>query len=276
MEPTRIAKVFRNAQEAQQPVLVAFLTVGDPTMEATPRLVRALERGGADLIELGVPFSDPIADGPVIMKAAERALAAGASLVKVIECARQIRQQSQIPLLLFSYLNPLLRYGFAKLAHDAAEAGIDGILITDVSVEEAGEFVPTLRKAGLDTVFLAAPTSTPERLQQVADYSSGFIYVVSRTGVTGERDQVSGQVGPLVDALRKVSKLPLAVGFGIAKAADAEVVARQAEGLVVGSAIVRLIEKYGQSDELETRLENFTRELKQGAIAGRTAALAGK
>lgn len=274
METSRIARTFARANEAKQPVLVAYLTVGDPTLAATPRLVRALEKGGADLIELGVPFSDPIADGPVIMKAAERAIAGGTTLAKVLECARQIRDNSEIPLLLFSYLNPLLRYGFEKLAHDARQAGVDGLLITDVSVEEAGAFVPTLRAAGLDTVFLAAPTSPAERLKLVAEYSSGFIYVVSRTGVTGERDQVSAQVAPLLASLRQVTDLPLAVGFGIAKPADAETVARQAEGLVVGSAIVRLIEKYAASDELEWQVENFTREIKQGAIAGRTAALA--
>src|SRR3984957_10140505 len=172
--------------------LIAYITAGDPTPEKTPDLVAALERGGADLIELGVPFSDPIADGPVIQRGAERALKAGTNVHKVLDIARTIRKTSKIPLLLFTYMNPVLRYGLDKLARDAKEAGIDGCLLTDLSVEEASPYVGAMRAAGLDTVFLAAPTSTPERLKLVAEYSTGFVYLVSRTGVTGEQASLSG------------------------------------------------------------------------------------
>src|SRR2546427_294764 len=180
--------------------------------DETPALIEALERGGADLIELGVPFSDPIADGPVIQRAGERALRADTTLHRVLDIAREVRNRSEIPLLLFTYLNPVLRYGVQALVRDAAACGIDGCLLTDASVEEAGEFVRVMRAAGLDTVFLAAPTSSPRRQQLVAQYSSGFVYLVSRTGVTGERDSLSGAVEPLVRSMRAITKLPLAVG----------------------------------------------------------------
>ncbi len=272
MSNTRIGRRFAELRERNQPALVAYLTAGDPSLEATVRLVAALERGGADIIELGVPFSDPIADGPVIMRGAERALAAGASLRGVLDCAAEIRKHSDVPILLFSYLNPLLRYGFAELARDAKAAGVDGVLMTDASVEEAEPYVKTIREAGLDTVFLAAPTSTPERLALVGRYSSGFVYLVSRTGVTGEQAQLSAQALPLVEAMRAHTDLPLAVGFGIAKAVDAEAVGRLADGVVVGSAFVRLIETYSGKPELEEKLEALARELKNGAVDGRGAA----
>ena len=270
MNPSRISKLFARCRAENEPALIAYITAGDPSLERTVSLVQAMELGGADLIELGVPFSDPIADGPVIMRATERALANGASVAGVLEVARKIRERSEIPILLFSYLNPLLRYGFERLAKDAVAAGVDGILMTDASVEEAGKFVPVVREAGLDTVFLAAPTSPIERLRQVAAYSSGFIYLVSRTGVTGVRDQVADSAADLVARMRTVTDLPLAVGFGIAQAADAAAVAKMADGVVVGSAFVRIIEACDGSPEIESKLESFTRELKTGARAGRT------
>ena len=184
---TRIAQLFSRLKTEDQRGLIAYVTAGDPSIERTPALVEALEAGGADLVELGVPFSDPVADGPVIQRASERALRAGATLEKVLECARVIRRRSRIPLILFSYLNPLLRYGFERFAATAAEAGVDGVLLTDLSVEEAGPLVAPLRERGLDTIFLAAPTSTARRLELVARYSTGFVYLVSRTGVTGEQ-----------------------------------------------------------------------------------------
>jgi tryptophan synthase alpha chain len=249
---TRIQQVFRRRK-----VLVAYLTAGDPTPEATPGLVAALERGGADLIELGVPFSDPIADGPVIQRGADRALKAGTTLAKVLAMAKQIRATSEIPLLLFTYLNPVLRYGIANLARDAKAAGIDGCLLTDVSVEEAEVYVNAMREAGLDTVFLATPTSTPERLKLVAKYSSGFIYLVSRTGVTGERAELSDSLPPLIDAMRKVSDLPLAAGFGISTPEQAGAVAKLADGVIVGSAIVRLIEQGAGEEGLERYVKSL-------------------
>jgi len=223
--------------------------------------VEALVRGGADLIELGVPFSDPIADGPVIQRAGERALKAGTSLDTVLEIARQIRTKSEVPILLFTYLNPVLRYGLDRLGHDAAAAGIDGCLLIDASVEEAESYVAAMQKHGLDTVFLVAPTSTRRRLELVARYSSGFVYLVSRTGVTGERDSLSNAVAPLIESVRAVTDLPIAVGFGISKPEHVAELAPKVDGVVVGSAIVRIIEQ--NSPTLEADLENYARSLKK-------------
>jgi tryptophan synthase alpha chain len=257
----RIASLFWILRSKGRKALIAYLTAGDPSLERTPALVEALERGGVDLIELGVPFSDPIADGPVIQRASQRALRAGATLRRVLEVARQIRQRSHIPLVLFTYLNPVLRYGLEALATDAAAAGLDGLLLTDLSVEEAERYVEVMRARRLDTIFLAAPTSTPERLRLVAQYSSGFVYLVSRTGVTGEREALAGSAAELVGAMRKVTNLPLAVGFGISTAAQVAEVGSLADAAVVGSAFVRVIERGGA---LEADLEALARELKSG------------
>jgi len=261
MPETRIGRMFEGLRGEGRKGLIAYLTAGDPAPERTPALAGALERGGAALIELGVPFSDPIADGPVIQRGAERALKAGTRLRDVLDVARQIRRKSEIPLLLFTYLNPVLRYGFEALARDAAAAGIDGCLLTDLSVEEAAPHAGAMRRAGLDTVFLAAPTSTPERLKLVAKYSSGFIYLVSRTGVTGESATLADSVAPLVASVREISGLPLAVGFGISRPEHVAQVCRLADAAVVGSAFVHLIERNLNDASLEARLEAFTREL---------------
>ncbi len=261
---TRIGRMFENLRRAGKKGFIAYLTAGDPSPDRTPALVEALVRGGADLIELGVPFSDPIADGPVIQRAGERALRAGTSLKVVLEIAAQIRRTSEVPLLLFTYLNPVMRYGLERLAQDAAACGIDGCLLTDASVEEAHEYVGAMHRSGLDTVFLAAPTSTPRRLKLVAQYSTGFVYLVSRTGVTGERESLSAQVAPLVRDVRAVTDLPLAVGFGISKPEHVAELSGQVEAVVVGSAIVRCIERNSDNASLEIQLESLTRELKRG------------
>ncbi|MBV9745964.1 MAG: tryptophan synthase subunit alpha [Acidobacteriia bacterium] len=261
---TRIGRLFECLKRDGRKGLIAYLTAGDPSLERTPILAEALVRGGADLIELGVPFSDPIADGPVIQRAGERALKAGTTMRGVLRAAAEIRQRSEVPLLLFTYLNPVVRYGLDRLARDAAACGIDGCLLTDASVEEAHEFVEAMHRHGLDTVFLAAPTSTPRRLELVARYSTGFVYLVSRTGVTGERESLSDAVAPLVEAVRAVTDLPLAVGFGISRPEHVAELGRMVEAVVVGSAFVRLIERWSGSAELETELKGFTRELKLG------------
>ena len=253
---TRIGRVF----EKRKP-FIAYLTAGDPTPDQTAELLFALERGGADLIELGVPFSDPIADGPVIQRASERALSAGMTLGRLLETVHEIRKKSEIPLLLFSYMHPLLKYGFEKLAADASAAGIDGVLMTDLCVEEAAEPVARLRAHGLDTVFLAAPTSTDRRLMLVAEHSSGFVYLVSRAGVTGEQTSLSASAAPLAARMRQITNLPLAIGFGISTPQHVAEVAQIADGIVVGSAIVRCIEQNAASSELPARLEEFTRAL---------------
>jgi len=259
---TRIGRLFETLQRDHRKGFIAYLTAGDPSPLRTPALVAAMVRGGADLIELGVPFSDPIADGPVIQRAGERALKAGTTLATVLEIACRIRATSEVPILLFTYLNPVLRYGLDRLAADAAAAGIDGCLLTDASVEEAESYVEAMHRHGLDTVFLAAPTSTERRLKLVARYSTGVVYLVSRTGVTGEQDSISTAVAPLVRAVRAVTDLPLAVGFGISKPEHVAELAPQVEAVVVGSAIVRLIEKNADNASLEIQLESYTRELK--------------
>jgi tryptophan synthase alpha chain len=261
---TRIGRLFETLKRENRKALVAYLTAGDPHPDRTPALVDALVRGGADLIELGVPFSDPIADGPVIQAGGERALKAGTTMKRVLEIAAEIRRNSEVPLLLFTYLNPVMRYGLERLAQDSAAAGIDGCLLTDASVEEAHDYVGAMHRHGLDTVFLGAPTSTERRLRLVAQYSTGFVYLVSRTGVTGERESLSNQVAPLIDAMRKVTDLPLVVGFGVSKPEHVTELGRQAEGVAVGSAIVRLIGEHGASPLLESKLVSFMRELKGG------------
>ena len=265
---SRIAGRFAEACNAGRAALVAYITAGDPSPDRTPALIAALERGGADIIELGVPFSDPIADGPVIQRAADRALHAGMRVSRVLDIAREVRRHSEVPLVLFSYLNPLMRYGFERLAGDSAEIGIDGVLLIDLSVEEAEQHVPVLREHGLDTIFLATPTSTPQRLESVGRYSSGFVYLVSRTGVTGERQALSSSVPTLVHSMRAKTDLPLAVGFGISTPEQASEVAQVADGVVVGSSFVRVVEECAGSADLEPTLEQFTRSI-SGAMGKR-------
>lgn len=261
---TRIGRLFENLARDRRKGLIAYITAGDPTPDRTPAIIHALVRGGADLIELGVPFSDPIADGPVIQHAGDRALKAGTTLKKVLEIAAKVREHSDVPLLLFTYLNPVMRYGLDRLARDAAASGIDGCLLTDASVEEAHEYIGAMHRHGLDTVFLAAPTSTARRLRLVAEYSTGFVYLVSRTGVTGERDSISAAVAPLVESMRAITSLPLAVGFGVSRPEHVTELGAQVEAVVVGSAIVRLIEQHAANPALETQLESFVRQLKHG------------
>ena len=258
---TRIGQLFERCANEKRKAFVAYLTAGDPNREATVPLVRALERGGADLIELGVPFSDPIADGPVIQRASERALQAGTTLERILEMVREIRRESEIPLLLFSYLNPVLHYGYDRLGREAAAAGVDGILLIDLSVEEAEAPVQQLRSHGLDTVFLGAPTSSDRRLELVGKHSSGFIYLVSRTGVTGEQSSLSAHAIPLIERMRRHTDLPLAVGFGISQPEHVAEVARFADGVVVGSAIVKTIEANLGSGNVPSAVEAFTRKL---------------
>ncbi len=241
-----------------------YLTAGDPSALITRDLILALERAGADVIELGVPFSDPIADGPVIQRATERALAQHMTLRKVLELAKEVRQKSEIPLLLMSYYNPMLHYGLAKLAKDAAGAGIDGILATDLTVEESDAYRDAMRAAGLNTVFLAAPTSSPERLKKIAQTATGFIYAVSRTGVTGETQQLAADLYGFLAALRSYSSTPIAVGFGISQPEHVKAVWEAADGAVVGSAIVREIESnLGRADLVE-RVAHFAQWLRGG------------
>jgi tryptophan synthase alpha chain len=227
---------------------VAFLTAGDPSLARTVDLAVALDEAGVDVLELGVPFSDPVADGPVIQRSSERALARGVTLASVIAAVADIRKRSEIPIVIFSYLNPLLRYGLPNLGRDAERVGVDGVLVTDLPPEEAGEWLEVARARELDTVFLAAPTSPPERIRRVAEASRGFVYAVSRTGVTGERQALSDEAAPLVKRIRDLTREPVALGFGISTPEQVAAAGAVADGVVVGSALVRFLEKDPEGD----------------------------
>jgi tryptophan synthase alpha chain len=227
-----------------RPSLVAYVTCGDPDLATTRDVVLAAIDAGASVIELGVPFSDPVADGPVIQRASERALQQGVTLADVLKLAAEVRQHAQSTgLIIFSYLNPILRMGLEKFCKIARHAGVDGALLTDLPVEEAGDYLRQMRRNELATIFLAAPTSTDERLKRIAEASSGFVYAVSRTGVTGARQQLPDEAQKLVRRLRKHTKLPIAVGFGISTAEQFAAVGEFADAAVIGSAIVETIER---------------------------------
>ncbi len=245
---SRIGERFAQRKAEGRPAFVAYLTAGDPSLDRTVSAALELDAAGTDVLELGVPFSDPLADGPVIQRASERALRRGVTLPDVLAAARRIRERSTMPLLLFSYFNPLLRYGLEPLACEAKEAGIDGVLVTDLPPEEAGEWTKLARAAGLDTVFLTSPTSPEDRLRKVADACRGFVYAISRIGITGERQALSSEAVPLVERLRALTRVPVALGFGISTPEQVKDVAAVADGVVVGSALVRFLEEHPSAD----------------------------
>ncbi|HTR03265.1 MAG TPA: tryptophan synthase subunit alpha, partial [Thermoanaerobaculia bacterium] len=239
-----IAKAFSRARAEARAAFVAYLTAGDPSPEATVGLAKALDRAGADALELGVPFSDPIADGPVLQRAAARALETGTTLSTVFEIARRVRAETNLALVLFSYVNPILRRGIGRSAREARAAGFDGVLLTDLPPEEAGPIQPVLREAGLDTVFLVSPTSPAGRMRAAARLSSGFLYVVSRAGTTGARAALGDDLAKTARrARREAGALPTAIGFGIGTPESARAAAALADGVVVGSALVRAAEE---------------------------------
>jgi tryptophan synthase alpha chain len=240
---TRIYERFRALREAGELGIVAYITAGDPSLDATLKFVLALAEAVADVIELGVPFSDPLADGPTIQRASERALRAGTTLAGVLDLVRRIRRSSQVPLALFSYYNPVLQMGLEKFASSAAAAGADGVLATDLTPEEADDYRRILAAHHLDTIFLGAPTSTDERLAKIAACSSGFLYLISRTGVTGAKDVLPEDLPALIRRARSVTPLPIAVGFGISLPGHVSVLGGLADAAVVGSALVSEIEK---------------------------------
>jgi tryptophan synthase alpha chain len=228
----------------RKPGLVIYLTAGDPSLDATREIAIAAIDAGADVIELGVPFSDPVADGPIIQRASERALAVGVTLADVLALAKEIRTaRPNAGLILFSYLNPILRYGLANFADAAAAAGADGALVTDLIVEEAADYLAEMKRTKLAPVFLAAPTSPDERLKAIAEHSQGFVYAISRTGITGKQSTLAADASTLVDRIRRWTKLPVAVGFGVSNAEHVAEVGRFADAAVIGSAIVELISR---------------------------------
>lgn len=258
---SRIAETFKRLKREGRCGFIPFITAGDPSIDCTRSLLLALERAGADVIELGVPFSDPIADGPVIQRASQRALRNRISLGDILETVSDVRSVIDAPLIIFSYLNPLLQFGFKRFAIEAARAGVDGLLLTDLPLEESTDFAGQLQEKGLDLILLAAPTSTDQRLQAIAREASGFIYSVARTGVTGATDELSLEARALVTRLRKFTDLPIAVGFGISSASHFSEVARYADAAVVGSAIVAEIERNEGRPDLVQLIEAFVRSL---------------
>jgi tryptophan synthase alpha chain len=240
---TRISKRFAALRESGELGVVAYITAGDPSLDATLKFALALAEAGTDVIELGVPFSDPLADGPTIQRASERALKSGTTLAQVIDLVREIRKSSEVPLVLFSYYNPVLQMSLEKFASAAASAGADGVLITDLTPEESNDYRQILSAHHLDTIFLGAPTSTDDRLAKIAAVSSGFLYLISRTGVTGAKDALPDDLPTLLRRTRRVTQLPIAVGFGISLPGHVSVLGGLADAAVVGSALVSEIEK---------------------------------
>ena len=263
---SRIQSTFQRLAERREKALIAYVMAGDPTLEDTEDYVLQLAQAGADVIELGVPFSDPIADGPVIQQAAERALRSGTTLKKILATVRSLRAKTQIPLVLMAYYNSIFRYGEAAFCRDAVSAGVDGLIVPDMPPEEAGTIHPLAEAAGLDVIFLLAPTSTAKRETAVARLSRGFIYYVSLTGITGAKLTDKADVEKKVREIRGYAKTPVAVGFGIATPDDARAVARIAEGVIVGSALVKLIAEGGHA-AVTDRLSSFTRSLKASMLS---------
>jgi tryptophan synthase alpha chain len=250
-----------------KPGLVVYLTAGDPSIEATRAIALEAIDAGADMIELGVPFSDPVADGPIVQRASERALARGTCLKDVLALAREIRAaRPEVGLILFTYFNPVLRYGLKKFADDAVAAGADGVLLTDMIVEEADDYLVEMNRVGLAPIFLAAPTSTDERLEAIATHSKGFVYAISRTGITGTQQSLTSDAATLVARVRRWTRLPIAVGFGISNAEHFAQVAEFADAAVIGSAIVELIER-STPDSAPGAVARFIKGLRQPAAA---------
>ena len=260
---SRLADTFtRIKAEGKAPGLVTYVTAGDPDLHRTGGILRALDRSGADVLEVGVPFSDPLADGPVIQRATERALASRTTLKGVLGLIGGLRDELRAPIVIFSYANPILRLGAERFADRAREAGVDGVLVLDLPIEEADEFRSLLASRGIDTILLLSPTTTDERLRRAAMLGSGFLYAISRLGVTGARDAVADGAEEMVRRIRAASSLPVALGFGISKPEHVREVGRWADAAVVGSALVNVIAEAGASDDLNTRVEEYVRWLK--------------
>ena len=264
----RIEGALRRAQEAKRLAFIPYITAGDPDLEATKRVAAALAAAGADVLELGVPWTDPLADGPVNQRAAERALASGTTLRSILEAIPSIKNGAPLPVVLFTYFNPILRYGLERFALEAEGAGVEGVLVTDLPPEEAGEYRSALESRGLATIFLATPTSTDGRLEAIARASSGFVYTVSRTGVTGPKTSIQEDLRALLERLRRHTSIPVAVGFGISDAAQVASLRGMADAFVVGSALVERLERLGPGSEGIDAVSALARELVAAGGAG--------
>lgn len=258
---SRIKEAFEKLKRENKKGFIPFITAGDPDLPTTKSLLIELAHAGATLIELGVPFSDPMADGPVIQRASERALKHNFGISEILDVIRETQKEVDVPIVLFSYFNPLLSYGLERLSKEAKDAGVDGVLITDMTPEESEDVSKILKENNLDLIFLVAPTSTDERLKMIASKATGFIYAVSRTGVTGARDEMTSDAETLVTRVRAFSDLPVAVGFGISTPEQVRDVQHYADAAVVGSAIVKEIEKLNGAEDTVKRIGNFTRSL---------------
>lgn len=254
----RIDQKFSHLRTIGKKAFIPFITAGDPSLDITESLVLALESSGADLIELGVPFSDPIADGPSIQRSSLRALKSGTTLKKVMSMVTRLRTETEIPIVLMGYYNPIYKYGVKNFVKDAISMGIDGIIVADLPPEEAGELIPAAREHQLATIFLVAPTSTMERTRTICEASTGYVYCVSSTGVTGTRERISDMLLPTVEKIRCQTDKPIAVGFGVSNAEQAREVASLADGVIVGSAIVNIIEREQGSDNLVQAVSEFS------------------
>ena len=264
---TRIADTFNRLRAEHRVGLVTYTTAGDPDLARSADILRALDRAGADVLEVGVPFSDPLADGPVIQRATERALAAGTNLRGVLDTIARIRSDISAPIVVFSYANPILRMGTERFAQQAAASGVDGVLALDLPIEEAGEFRATLRANGLDTIFLLSPTTTTGRIVKAGELGSGFLYGISRLGVTGARDTIAAGAEAMVRRIRAHTALPIALGFGISRPEHVAEVGVYADAAVVGSALVSVIADAGGAPDLVDRVEQYVRWLKSAAPA---------
>ena len=259
----RIEKAFTHLKQQGRKGFIPFITAGDPDLSTTEQILIELARAGATVIELGVPFSDPMADGPVIQRASERALKNSFGLEDLFDMIARARKQIDTPIILFSYFNPLLQFGLKSLAERARNCGLDGVLVTDLIPEESAEFEAELRANNLEMIFLVAPTSTDERLKTVAEHAGGFVYAVSRAGVTGTRETVSAEAEKLVTRMRRFTSLPIAVGFGISNVEQVRDVQRYADAVVVGSAIVAEMERLDGAADLAQQIGEFARALNQ-------------
>lgn len=260
---SRISEKFTVLREKKEKALIVYLTAGDPSLAITKELIFALEKAGADILEIGVPFSDPTADGPVIQAAAQRALKNGATLAGILEMVDEVRQGSAIPIVLFGYFNPIFAYGSEKFAKDAKKAGVDGVLVVDLPPEEAQELREYSDPADIDFISLIAPTTDASRARRIAERAAGFLYYVSITGITGTAAPKIAEIKTAVDRIRKITKLPIAVGFGITKPEQARDIGQIADGIVVGSAVVRLIDENKDNKDLVKIVARFVSEIKQ-------------
>lgn len=265
----RLDEAFARLRVEGRVGLVTYTTAGDPDLQRSAEILKALDRAGADVLEVGVPFSDPLADGPVIQRATERALAAGGSLRASLMTIEKVRADVNAPIVIFSYANPLFRMGIAEFARRAAAAGVDGVLALDLPIEEASEFREILSSSGLDTIFLLSPTTTEARIRKAAELGRGFLYGISRLGVTGARDRVAADAGLLARRVRAHTSLPLALGFGISRPEHVGEVGRYADAAVVGSALVSLIAEQRDSPALLEKVEEYVRWLKSASACGR-------